>query len=67
MEINSPIGEGYVLPHKIALHDAIRKELRWQDEETFIEPQLSLIREQAIAERYHTLAEGQPGNTDVGS
>lgn len=58
---------GYVLPHKIALHDAIRKELRWQDEETFIEPQLSLIRDQAISERDHIPAQSQSGNTEVGS
>ena len=50
---------GHVLPRKIALHDAIRKELRWQDEEAFVEPQLSLLRHQALSERNHSGTESE--------
>jgi len=54
---------GYVLPHKMALHDAIRTELRWQDGETPIEPKLSLIRDQAISERNPGPAKVLPENS----
>jgi hypothetical protein len=57
---------GYVLPHKIALHDAIRKELRWQDEAS-IEPQLSLIRDQVISERNPSSTGSQPGDAGIES
>jgi hypothetical protein len=50
---------GHVLPRKMALHDAIRKELSWQDGEAFIESGLSALRDQAISERNHRPAESQ--------
>jgi hypothetical protein len=56
---------GYVLPYKMALHDAIRKELRWQDDETFIEPRLSSIRDQAISERNPNPTESESRNTEI--
>lgn len=40
----------YVIPHKLALHAAIRKELKWQDDKEFIEPRLSTLRDATPAE-----------------
>jgi hypothetical protein len=50
---------GHVLPHKILLHDAIRRELSLQDSAAMIEPQLSLIRDQLISEHSQAAAEDQ--------
>jgi hypothetical protein len=55
---------GHVLPHKLALHDAIRKELRWQDDEAFIEPRLSVLRDQVLPEQNHSAAESQSGTRE---
>jgi hypothetical protein len=55
---------GSVLPYKIALHDAIRKELSWQDDEATIEPRLSLLRDQLVSERDHSAAESQSGTRE---
>jgi hypothetical protein len=55
---------GHVLPRKLALHDAIRKELRWQDDEAFIEPRLSVLRDQVLSEGNHSAAESQSGTRE---
>jgi hypothetical protein len=55
---------GHVLPHKLALHAALRKELRWQDDEVFIEPRLSVLRDQVLSERNHSDAKSQSGTRE---
>ena len=55
---------GHVLPRKLALHDAIRKELRWQNDEAFIEPRLSLLRDQVLSERNHSAEQSQSGTRE---
>jgi hypothetical protein len=50
---------GHVLPCKLVLHAAIRKELKWQDDEGFMEPRLSVLRDQVLSERDHSAAERQ--------
>jgi len=50
----------HVLPRKLALHDAIRKELGWQDDEASIERRLSVLRDQALSGRNHISMETQP-------
>jgi hypothetical protein len=57
---------GYVIPRKLALHAAIRKELRWQDDEAFIEPRLSAVRDEVLSQRGHSTAESQPGTPGPG-
>jgi hypothetical protein len=51
----------YVVPYKLALHAAIRKELRWQEDEAFIEPRLSAVREELLSERNDSAAQSQSG------
>jgi hypothetical protein len=52
---------GYVVPYKLALHAAIRKELRWQEDEAFIEPRLSTVREELLSEQNDSVAPSQSG------
>jgi hypothetical protein len=56
----------YVTPRKLALHAAIRKELRWQDDEAFIEPRLSVVREEVLSERNHGSAESRSETQEPG-
>jgi hypothetical protein len=44
---------GYVTPYKLALHAAIRKELKWLDDKEFIEPRLSVVRDELLSEQGH--------------
>lgn len=39
---------GYVVPRKLALHVALRKELRWQEDEELIEPRLSAVSDEVL-------------------
>ena len=55
---------GHVIPHKLALHAAIRKELRWQDDEAFSDPRLSVLQDQVLSERNHSATESRPGDTE---
>ena len=56
----------HVIPYKLALHDAIRKELRWQDDEAFIKPRLSVLRDEVLSERNHSAAESQSETWEPG-
>jgi hypothetical protein len=56
---------GYVTPYKLALHAAIRKELKWQDDKEFVEPRLSVVRDELLSEQDHGV-EQSPG-LDQGS
>ena len=47
----------HVIPYKLALHAAIRKELRWQDEEALIEPRLSVVSDELLLEQNNGAAE----------
>ena len=42
---------GYVTPYKLALHAAIRKELKWHDDMEFVEPRLSVLRDETSSEQ----------------
>jgi hypothetical protein len=50
----------YVLPRKLELHVALRKELRWQEDEAFIEPRLSAVSDEVLSEWNHSVSESQP-------
>jgi hypothetical protein len=55
---------GYVTPYKLALHAAIRKELKWQDDKEFIEPRLSVLRDETPSEQDHGVAKSQLGQRE---
>lgn len=57
----------HVLPRKLALHAAIRKELRWQDDGTFTEPRLSVLQDEVLSERNHSATESPSGDAGTES
>jgi gas vesicle protein len=56
----------YVVPRKLALHVALRKELRWQEDEEFIEPRLSTVSNEVLSGRDSGTLESQSETREPG-